>query len=200
MAAQHGRIRTTELKNLDERLKQKRKSKHFHQGTFAGHLERAGTATNPHFLRLADLAVAFAGPNGHAEFSRGDLKAFLGVRDGRTVDDAIDKAVSYGLLAKGSHQRCLQIPEVQWVTFAGGGPRDDQDDRRREGCPSCSKCNDPAVCHPSRKRYSSVKNGSLCQQCWRAMKDSHVATTSVDDEEAALLSLLNGPEPEQEFT
>ena len=188
------------MKNLDERLKQKRKSDYYHCGQWRGHLERAEIAANPGFLRLSDLAIAFAGPNGHAEFARGDLKAFLGVRDGRTVDDAIDKAVSYGLLAKGSHQRCLQIPEVQWVTFAGGGSKDERDARRREGCPSCTTCTDPAACHPGRKRYSSVKNGSLCQQCWRGMKGNHVPTTSVDDEEASWSSLLSGPEPEQEFT
>lgn len=37
--------------------------------------------------------------------------------------------------------------------------------------PSCSAApDDPAVCHPARRRYSSAAHGSLCQPCWRKAK------------------------------
>lgn len=158
------------IKNIRERSQQKLRSTHFHQGIERGHVERALRLANPKFLRLADLAIGFVGPNGHATFNKRDLQEFLAVRDPRTVDDAIAKAVDYGLLSPGSHRRCLRLPTAMWTTFAGAGSADAQGERRSSPCPSCSALGNPASCHPGRTRYSSEANGSLCQQCWRSEK------------------------------
>lgn len=130
-------------------------------------MERANEECNPGYLRLADLAMAFAGYNGHAEFEHGELSKFLG-KDYRAVDTAIERAMEYGLLAKGSHRRCLQIPTAQFVTYAGGGTLKEQEARRLEPCPTCrSGPRRPASCHPERERHTSVEAGALCDSCYR---------------------------------
>jgi hypothetical protein len=130
-------------------------------------MERANRPDNPVFVRLADLAVAFAGPNGHAEFGHGELTRFLGV-DYRTVDKGIAMAVKYGMLAEGSTKRCLQVPELPFEVHAGAGSETEKAARRIRPCATCkpSAVSSPAQCHPDRERYTSAERG-LCESCYR---------------------------------
>ncbi len=162
----------------------------------AGHLKRAQVRTNPNWYRLSDLTVAFAGPNGHAEFGPGELRHFLGVKDSRTVTKAIAEAVAFGALGDGSHTRCLRLP-VPWEPFLGGGTTSEQNRKRTAPCPSCDEQPDPAQCHPSRKRYTSVENGSLCQQCWRERRAVCIPLSSLEDDADALASLVMMDPPDE---
>lgn len=142
-------------------------------------MERANSLGNPGFLRLADLATAFAGPNGHAEFVHGELARFLAAKDYRAVDKAIADAVRYHLLADGSHKRCLQIPLNVFQPYAGTSGQSDMDERRSRPCVTCipDAPVKPALCgHPERERYTAVKNGGLCESCYRLSRKAQQET------------------------
>lgn len=71
---------------------------------------------NDRYLRAYHLAVSRAAPNGHAPFKRYELAKLLG-RDGKVarkgeVVDAIEKAVSSGLLDKQSRPECLLLASL----------------------------------------------------------------------------------------
>lgn len=93
-------------------------------GAFAMHrLEewqsRAGDPRLPHWLRVAAAAYGQLAANGHATFRAGDLAIILGSpgRPYRNVGRAIDEAITYGWLAKGSFHRCLVVPD--WAVHQG---------------------------------------------------------------------------------
>lgn len=155
-------MKLTERKRYTDKLK----SQYWHSAVQSAHLERAQCEGNPTFVRVADLAIALAGANGHAPFKHGELTELLG-KDYRMVDKAVADAVSYGLLAQGSNKRCLCVPR-QIKTYAGSGSDDQQDARRLESCPTCTGVpKNPATCHPDRSRYMSLENGGLCESCYR---------------------------------
>ncbi len=154
-----------------DRYKQKTESTHWHQVHHAGAVERALKPGNPAFLRLADLAIAFAGPNGHAEFPRGELTRFLDAADYRAVDSAIVKAIEYGLLAKGSTKQCLRLPLDVYAPYAGRGSDEKKEVRRMTPCATChAGVVDPAECHPNRSRYTTT---GLCESCYRKSLPSY---------------------------
>jgi hypothetical protein len=141
------------------------KSSFWSRASVSGHMERALRPDNPAYLRLADLALACAAPNGHAEFGHGELTKFLGAAY-RVVDNAIVTAVEYGLLAEGSHKRCLRIPSLA-LPHAGAGSTSEKDARRNRACLTCRPL-DLATCgHANRRRY--VADGR-CQSCYRKAK------------------------------
>lgn len=75
---------------------------------------RAGDRRLPHWLRLAALAYAKHGNNGHAAFKRGDVAVVLGVPgaplDRRQLHEYIQRAIELGWLADGSTSMCLVVP------------------------------------------------------------------------------------------
>jgi hypothetical protein len=154
---------TTPSKYTDRYLS-KIKSPFWHQAQVSGLMERALRIGNPAYLRLGDLAMACCGYNGHAEMGHGELTRFLGVKDYRAVDDAIARAVEFGLLAEGSNKGCLRVPSLV-LPYAGGGSQADKDRRRAEPCRTCNRTVvRPATCHPDRERRT--KDGR-CQPCYR---------------------------------
>ena len=187
--------------SMNNRYKKKLKSTYWHKALMGGHMQRAQNAKNPGYLRLADLAIAFAGANGHAEFGRGELTRFLG-SDHRAVNAAIKLAKTYGLLAEGSCRRCLQIPLNQFETCATGAGIDQQKAQRLAPCPTCTKVpRRPAVCHPGRERYTSIEAGGLCQSCHRRRSPAGSSITGAEcvDGDEAFASLVAQGEPDPDY-
>ncbi|WP_157897383.1 hypothetical protein [Mycobacteroides chelonae] len=94
-------------------------------GMWAKHYQRgwenkSANPNTPLWARIASLAYARHGANGHAVFERGSLSWILGTppkdgklfkkRDSATIRDAIKVAVQYGWLAEGSCNECLIVP------------------------------------------------------------------------------------------
>lgn len=131
-------------------------------------LELARRRGNPPYLRLHHLALATAMPNGHAAFRRGELAAELGNgKRYRNVEDAIAKAVGYGLLDPSSMPTCLVLPEGL-VSSPG----------RQLDCPvhgGKQPFVTMAACHPDRKHYAL----KMCEPCYRADRRANTALRKV---------------------
>jgi len=128
--------------------------------------ELADRRGNPPFLRLHHLALAKAGPHGHAEFPRGDLARKLGTagKRYRNIDAAIANAVSYGLLDPSSMPRCLVLPTGLVESH----------DPALSGMPCATHGGTPTPlrtadgCHPQRAHYSD----DLCKSCYESRRRS----------------------------
>lgn len=75
---------------------------------------RAGDQRLPKWLRVASLAYASHGNNGHANFRRGDVAVILGTPgeplDRRQLHEYIQRAIELEWLADGSTSMCLVVP------------------------------------------------------------------------------------------
>lgn len=75
---------------------------------------RAGDRRLPYWLRIASLAYAKHGNNGHAAFKRGDVAVVLGTPgmplDRRQLHEYVQRAIELGWLAEGSTSMCLVVP------------------------------------------------------------------------------------------
>lgn len=116
-------------------------SKHYR----ATYEERSGDRRLPKWLRVACLALGVHRANGHALFrvsvrgapgergAPGDLALVLGEvdlvtgeilpADRRVVLDAVDAAVRFGWLARGSSPSCLIVP-AHVATYGVGNPHE----------------------------------------------------------------------------
>lgn len=134
-------------------------------------LELGHRRGNPPYLRLHHLALAKAGANGHAPFKRGELAIELGKagKRYRNIEDAIAKAIGYGLLDPTSMPTCLvlphglvappkRLPELDCLIHGGTHPFVTM-----------------ATCHPDRKHYAL----KMCEPCYRADRRSRDAVKKV---------------------
>lgn len=137
---------------------------HFRKLQVSACRELSDMVGNPPFLRLHHLALANAGPHGHAEFPRGELARKLSTagKRYRNVEAAIANAVAYGLLDPSSQPRCLVLPtglvESHDVALAG------MPCATHGGTPSPLRmAND---CHPARAHYAD----GLCKSCYESRR------------------------------
>jgi hypothetical protein len=82
--------------------------------------ERSGDPRFPLWLRVSALAYGSHRANGHAMFKAGQVALVLSkidpetgevlVPDSGNVSHAIERAIEYGFLEKGSGTRCLVVP------------------------------------------------------------------------------------------
>lgn len=107
------------------------------RGPWAIHYQQAwkDDAANPRFpmpLRIAFLAYGNHRANGHANFRKEEIAKNLGrfdeqgtfvPADRRTVHRAIQRAIEWGLLDKGSRALCLIVPAHK-TTGGLGSPED----------------------------------------------------------------------------
>lgn len=165
----------TKRSDLESRLNYQQKNlRAWSRIWISQHAERARRPDNPAHLRLADLAIALAPANGHANVKEGELAGFLGVT-ARIVDTEIALAVSYGLLAPGSKRRCLILPHgVDGLCI-----RRDPNARMTEQEQPCAVCHAerparPATCCP----HKPVHALGLCQAHYRAKRRAESGTNA----------------------
>lgn len=84
----------------------------------AGWEQRASELRQPLWLKMACMAYARVGANGHAGFDRGELAELMG-KGRQDIHRAIRTAVEYGWLEDGSCTECL-IPPGDFVEMNFG--------------------------------------------------------------------------------
>jgi hypothetical protein len=116
---------------------------------------------SPAYLRLWLLAIDTAGPNRHAKFKPGELVNVLG-KSSRDVDNAMTKAVAYGLLHESSMQTCLVLPTFL-VGIYGGNGRGVHERCVVHGDGEAAKVLATQCHHPDRRNYAYGR----CESCYR---------------------------------
>lgn len=87
----------------------------------AGWEQRALELTQPLWLKVACMAYARVGANGHAQFDRGELAALMG-KCRQDIDRAIRTAVERGWLGEASCTECL-MPPGDFIEMSIGNSR-----------------------------------------------------------------------------
>lgn len=90
----------------------------WNKGSRAGFERRALKLQQPLWLKVALLAYARVGANGHANFQRGELEAIFGQKR-QNIDRAIRKAITEDWLQEESCSECL-LPPGDFIEMSFG--------------------------------------------------------------------------------